>query len=413
MLPTSLSPSPSPTASRHRCQVRPVFTVGGLYSLANGVAWIMRDLAAALGRQGSPVTVCAAECWGRGARSVHSVFEEPTRWVSARGLWLGGLSWAPGLPERMAEVIADADLVHNHSLWMLPNSYGSRIAARQSKPVIVTAHGALEPWAMRNSGWKKKIVGRLFQNQDLQQASCIHVNSQAEVEGIRRYGLNPPVAVIPNGINPEPFENLPDADLLHSQFPELQNKLLVLFMARLHEKKGLGHLIPAWGNVAKEFPDWHLAVAGPDRGYEATARQLVKDLQISSSVTFVGNLQGDQKLSALAAAEIFVQPSFSEGFSMSVLEALAARCPVLITPGCNFPEVAEAEAGIIAEPDVEKTTQALRSLLKLSHQKRQAMGSNAHQLIRRGYTWDHVAGQTLDLYSWLVRGGPAPAFVVR
>ncbi len=135
--------------------MKPVFVVGGLYSLANGVAWIMRDLAAALGRAGSPVTVCAADCYGRGLASIGHVFEPPSRWVSAKGLWLGGLSWSPALKRQMGRTVSEADLIHNHSLWMLPNSYGSRAARRQHKPVVITAHGALEPWALEHSGWKK------------------------------------------------------------------------------------------------------------------------------------------------------------------------------------------------------------------------------------------------------------------
>src|SRR5690606_25050928 len=165
--------------------------------------------------------------------------EPPSTWVSGRGLWLGGLSWSPPLKRKMREVIREADIVHNHSLWMLPNSYGSRIAARDDKPVVITAHGALEPWAMKNSGWKKRVVGRLFQEYDLQQADCIQVNSHAEAAGIRRYGLRCPIAVIPNGIHLPDFADLPPRENFDDIVPHAGGKRIALYMARLHEKKGL------------------------------------------------------------------------------------------------------------------------------------------------------------------------------
>lgn len=392
--------------------VKPVFVVGGLYSLANGVAWIMRDLAAALARIGSPVTVCAADCWGRGAASIGHIFEPPTRWVSSRGLWMGGLSWSPALRRRMTETIDRADVVHAHSLWMLPNSYAAQIAGKQSKPLVFTAHGALEPWALRNSGWKKRVVGRWFQNRDLRQASCIHVNSLSEADGIRRYGLDVPIAVIPNGISPEEFSQLPPSDEFHQRFPETKDKKIVLFMARLHEKKGLGHLLPAWSRLWRNHPDWHLVLAGPDSGYESTARQHVRESGMDSSVTFTGNLQDRQRLAALAVADVFVQPSFSEGFSMSVLEALTCGLPALITPGCNFQEAADAGAAVCVEPTTDETEQGLRQLIDVSADVRERMGRAGRNLIQEGYTWDSVARRTQSLYDWLLNGGQPPSCVL-
>jgi glycosyltransferase involved in cell wall biosynthesis len=392
--------------------MKPAFVVGGLYSLSNGVAWIMRDLAAALGRAGSPVTVCAADCWGRGAASVGHIFEPPTKWISARGLWLGGLSWSPPLKWKIEQVIREADIVHNHSLWMLPNSYGSRLAARHDKPVVITAHGALEPWAVQNSGWKKRVVGRWFQNQDLQRADCIHVNSRAEVEGIRQRGLRCSIAVIPNGIHPPDYEDLPAAESFRAQFPQTRDRKIALFMARLDKKKGLGHLIPAWQRVVTRHSNWHLVLAGPDTGYESTARMLVGNLHLQGSVTFTGPLHGNAKRAALAAADIFVQPSFSEGFSMSILEAMACRLPVLITPSSNFAEVVSAKAGLCVEPYVDGTADGLESLLALSAEERTSMGERARSLIESRYTWGHVAETTLSLYRWLIDGGTPPECVV-
>lgn len=393
-------------------EMKPVFVVGGLYSLANGVAWIMRDLAVALGRLGAPVTVCGAECWGRGAGSIGHIFDPPSQWVSAKGLWLGGLSWSPALRWRMRDIIHHSDIVHNHSLWMLPNSYGSRIAARQHKPVLITAHGALESWALNHSRMKKRIVEQMFQRRDLLRADCLHVNSAAEVQCLRDYGLKTPVAIIPNGVALAALDQPASRDLIEDRFPELRDKRLVLFMARLHRKKGLEHLLEAWAILAARFCEWHLVVAGPDRGFEESARRVVQQRQLSSRVTFTGPLMDELARSARNAAEVFVQPSFSEGFSMAILEAMAAGCPVLISPGCNFPEVAEAGAGVIVDPDRDSTIDGLTQLLSLSTEERAAMAARGRQLIEQQYTWDTVAGKTLELYRWMCSGERRPEFVV-
>lgn len=389
--------------------MKPVFVVGGLYSEANGVARIMRDLASALGRAGAPVTVYGAECFGRS--SIGHIFDPPSRWIAKRGFWLGGLSWSPRLKHVMRDGIRQADVVHNHSVWMLPNSYGSRIAESTNKPVVITAHGTLEPWALSHARWKKRLAGLWFQDRDLRAADCIHVNSRRELESIRAYGLKCPVAVIPNGIRLEEFDPLSDARLLRDTFPELKNKRISLFMARLHQKKGLDLLLQAWSRLNHEFPDWHLVIAGPDCGFGRQARRLADELELDRSVTFTGNLQGTMRLAALSAADVFLHPSYSEGFSMAVLEALSCRLPALITPGCNFREASDAGAAVEVRPTVDDTEAGIRRLLALSDHDRANMGTAARRLIETHYTWDRVAHQTLDLYNWLSRGAPCPPTV--
>ncbi|MBX3437495.1 MAG: glycosyltransferase [Planctomycetaceae bacterium] len=391
--------------------LKPMFVVGGLYSLANGVAWIMRDLAAALGRAGAPVDVYAADCWGRGAASIGHIFDPPSRWISRKGMWIGGLSWSPQLKPVMRRAVAEHDIVHNHSLWMLPNSYSARAAFTLHKPLIITAHGALEPWALSNASWKKQLVGAMFQRSELLRADCLQTNSRAEIDGLRRYGITAPVAVIPNGVDLPVLDQPAARHLLEARHPDLANKRWILFMARLHVKKGIEHLLRAWAQLAASHPDWQLVVAGPDNGFEAASKAIVSSLSIDSRVTFTGNLQGDLSRAARQGAEIFAQPSFSEGFSMAILEAMASRCPVLITPGCNFPEAADAGAGLIVAPDVESTADGLARLLEMSDAERQQMGERGRQLIERGFTWDRVAKKTLELYRWTLSGGPSPDFV--
>ena len=404
---------PTPAVSEPLVSLKPLFVVGGLYSLSNGVAWVMRDLAAALGRAGSPVGVYGADCYGRGEASVGQVFDPPTRWVTAKGLWLGGLSWSPGIKTALARDIPHADIIHNHSLWMLPNAYSSSIAHQHGKPVLISSHGTLEPWAWRHSGWKKKLVGRWFQYRDLERAACIHVFNHTEIEGVRTAGFRNPIAVIPNGVHLPDFEEQVSSELFLNTFPETRGKRLALFMARVHEKKGLGHLLPAFGQLAAKYPDWHVVIAGPDAGDMTRSRAMVDQFAIRDRVTFTGALQGELKASARAAAQAFLQPSFSEGFSMSIIEALACRLPVLLTPGCNFPEAVTAGAAISVDPTVEDCTRGLHELLSQTPTELRAMGERGRRLIESRYQWDTVAQDTMRLYRWLISGGSAPEFVVQ
>ena len=381
--------------------MKPAFVVGGLYHRANGVAWIMRDLAAAMGRAGSPVSVYAAECPRAGLDSIGSIFQPPSTWIGRPGRWWGGLSWSPKLREILERDIGQLDVIHNHSLWMLPNSYASQLGRRTGKPVLFTIHGTLEPWALSHSRWKKQIVGRWFQFRDLRSANCLHVNSLRELQSVRAAGFGNPVAVIPNGINLPEFESLPERTVFFRSHPQLVGKKLLLFMARLHKKKGLDHLLQSWAVLAGEFTDWHLVIAGPDDGYQKSCEEMIARSGIGGSTTLVGSLHDQDKLAALHAADIFVQPSHSEGFSMSVIEAMACKLPVLISHGCNFPEAAQAGAGIEVTADCAGTIAGLRWLMKISTSDRRKMGESGKNLVQRDYTWDRVAESMLQVYRWL------------
>ncbi len=387
------------------------FCVGGLHSEGSGVARIVCDLANALASKGSPVDVYTAKCQEQGATD--HMLRAPNRLLTEPGKWMGRLAYSPALRQRFEADMDEIDVVHNHSLWMLPTSYAARVAQRRGVASMFTIHGFLEPWALTRSRWKKRLVGWAFQNRDLRRSTCIHVNSRSELANVRAYGLKNPMAIIPNGIHLSEFENLPDREVFVEQYPELADKKICLFLSRLHEKKGLGHLVEAWGRVANEFSDWQLVVAGPDDGYEEEVKRRVTEFGVEESVTMTGALYGEDKYAALSAADVFALPSFSEGFAMAVLEALACGLPSLITPGCNFPEVVEHGAGVEVTADVKGTEVGLRGLLMRSEAERAVMCDNALSLIRERYTWDRVAESLLEVYRWMQGGGDLPEAVVK
>ena len=400
--------APSKTAPQADT-VHVAFVVGGLYTQASGVARIVCDLANALARRNAPVDVYTAQCNGRDV--AREMLLAPNRLFVAPGAWMFRLSRSPELKRMLETAMPDIDLVHNHSIWMLPNSYATRSALRHNKPVIYTAHGTLEPWSLARSRWKKRLARLWFQDRDLHQADCIHVNTYNELEGIRRFGLKQPAAVIPNGVDLAAIDAPISGPTFDEMFPQVGGRKICLFLSRLHAKKGLVPLLHAWARIAGDFKDWLLVLAGPDDGGRNEALQLIDALGLQKSVLLTGPLFQDAKRAALAAADVFVLPSFSEGFSMAVLEAMAARLPVLLTPGCNFDAADKADAGIMVNPEPAAVADGLTALLALSDGKRREMGQRGRDLVERSYTWDIVAGQMQALYCWLAGSTAQPDFV--
>lgn len=385
---------------------RVAFVLGKLFNEAAGVSTSSTKLAHACGQLGGRVDVYTAECKGRPV--ARHLVSEPTRCITAPADWLGGLSRAPQLNRLLSEAISEIDVVHNHTLWMLPNKYASNLARKHRKPVVFSPRGSLDPWCLARSRWKKRIAGIWFQNRHLRQAACIHALTQFEVRSIRAFGLQNPVAIVPNGVTLTDYDSLPDREAFDRDHPEVEGKRICLSLSRLHKKKGLLHLVEAWSRLSQEHDDWQLVIAGPDDGLETQIRKLIKELDLDQMVTLTGGCFGAKKLAILSAASLFVLPSFSEGFSNAVLEAMACRLAALITPGCNSPEAIEAGAAIEVLPNVDDTERGLRTLLASSAAELAEMGRRGRALVEEKYTWTKVALEMLAVYRWLVGSGPPP-----
>ncbi len=306
---------------------------------------------------------------------------------------------------------SDADLVHCHGLWMYPGVVARQFASRHNKPFLISPHGMLEPWALNHSRWKKRLAAWTFEKRNLDSAACLHALCSTEAENFRRCGLCNPIAVVPNGVDTALFQTPPARAALEARFPMLCGRRWALFLSRIHPKKGLLHFLQAW-QAAGVASEWVLIAAGPDEGgHEAEAKRLSAELGVAGRVCFTGPLHGDDKLAALAGAELFVLPSFSEGFSVAVLEAAAASLPVMLTPQCNFPELAKAGAAIEVSPDVAGCLAGLRRILGLAEAERQAMGERGRELVARNYAWPVIAEQMIRVYHWLIEGGNPPACV--
>jgi poly(glycerol-phosphate) alpha-glucosyltransferase len=324
----------------------------------------------------------------------------------------GNFRWSPAL--KRAFLKQRANIAHLQSLWM-HTSIIMRLWSRvHRRPYVTTLHGMLDPWAVRNSGWKKKLCSAAYERGCLEGAACLHVFTEGELVSARQAGLENAVCIIPNGVDlPEPVIAPPP---WQAALPPKQKTLL--FLGRFHPKKGLVSLLSAWGALRQRSPDvtrgWSLVLAGWDQGRHERELQLrTSQLGMDAHVHFAGPLFGEAKAAAYAHADACVLPSLSEGLPMTVLEAWSYGKPVLMTPQCNLGEGFEAGAAIEACPEADSLEQGLATLLGASDGERAAMGRRGLELVKRKFTWPRVATEMHAVYRWLVGGGAAPACVVR
>ncbi|WP_169976454.1 glycosyltransferase [Tautonia rosea] len=339
---------------------------------------------------------------GRGEERVEIVTPTPSRREALDlpvGLTLHG-------PEAdFDEAIRQAAIVHMHGLWQFQTRRGSAVARRFGVPYLIAAHGMAEPWALKHKAIKKRVYTALVEGKNLRRASCLHALSRPEIGHLRALAPKATVCFVPNGVDLGPFENLPDRSALEAEHPELVGKFLLLFYGRLHVKKGLDLLAEAMGTLAKDRPEVQILLAGHDDGALSPFQIQMEGLGLADRVTQLGHVSGSAARKVWGAANAFVLPSYSEGFSMAILEALAARLPVVVTTACHFPELDRAGGGIVVEPTGKGVTEGLRSILDRSEEERAALGHRGRALVESQYTWDRQAERLAEVYRWLAGGG--------
>lgn len=311
---------------------------------------------------------------------------------------------APGMIRALPRLIGDVDVVHLHSLY-LPHSWATGdFARRRGVPYIVRPHGTLDPYIYRRRRFRKWIVETIFQNRVNRNAAAFHYTTQEEMELAEPYTFGRPGFVAPLGVNLDRFADLPPASDLRQRYPELGDRKIVLFYSRLDFKKGLDILIPAFADAVRRGQDLALVIAGPDHGMEAKAREWVIEHGVADRCVFTGMLQGAGALSALSGADLFVLPSYSENFGISVIEAMACGLPVLISDRVNIWREVQADGGgVVAPPEIPAFSQHLYELMG-DPDLRAAMGSAAKASVAQRFTWDQVAHRLVDVYAAIKDG---------
>ena len=297
------------------------------------------------------------------------------------------LFYAPGLARAAAELLVPgATVAHGHGLYVYPNYAVGRRAWQRGVPLVYHPHGMLEPWILARSRAKKQLAHWLFEDANFRSARLWRALTVREADQIRGLGLTAPVVVLPNGIEPAAFDFPVPRPL-----PQ-QDRRQILFLGRLHPKKGLPMLVAAWARLVTQARDWELVIAGPDEnGHRAEVEAQVRAAGLTDTVQFRGAVTGEAKRNCWREAEVFVLPSHSEGFPMAVLEACAAGLPVVATDACNFPELKAAEAGWECPATVEGVTAALGEAIVASDVERRQRGERGRRLVETRYAWPGIA----------------------
>lgn len=325
------------------------------------------------------------------------------------------LGYARGLMGELSAAAAanGPTVISQHGLWLYYGSVSRRIGGRAGAPVLVHPHGMLEPWALNRSAWKKKIVGALWEHGNLRRARCIRVTAPTELESVRGFGLKNPVALIPNGVDVDDFARLPGPATLGELGRELEGRRAVLFLSRVHPKKGLPLLLKAWSRLSRAREGWALVIAGPDEvGHTRRLKELASSLGVERSVIFCGPLYGERKLAALSLAELLVLPAYSENFGVVVAEALAAGLPVLTTRGTPWKDLVGKGCGWHVETTEKALGEALREALGLPPPALRRMGARGREWMARDYSWSVIGEQMFKVCEWMHGGGAPPPCVV-
>jgi len=354
--------------------------------LAGGMFESVKGLAAAMVANGEDVSVLSAsDEW--------TDLDRPA-WAEAppKPMLSGGFAAAIFGQALTKALLDDApDLVHVHGIWGVAARATTAWMQRTNRPVVVSPHGMLDPWALRRSRWKKRVSRGLWEGRLLRRARFIHALNPTEADAIVAGGWRRPIVTIANGVN------LPGPKL-SALNPEAKRSLL--FIGRLHPKKGLTPLLQAWAATPASLRDrWILRIAGWDEvGLLADLKSLTHSLMIQNQVEFIGPVFGEEKDAVLRSASAFILPSFSEGMPVAVLEAWSYGLPVFMSAACNLPKGFDVGAAFEVGVTPDAIAPVLASLMG-DESALQAAGLKGLALVEADHVWSVIARDMYAAYT--------------
>ena len=284
------------------------------------------------------------------------------------------------------------DILHLHQIWTLDLHAASVVARESGLPYIIAPRGSLEPWALKQKAFKKRMAMAIYQRHDLDCAVALHATSNAEAEQFKSLGLKASIFLSVNAVN------VPDHLPVWSQHTDGKHR--VLFLSRIHHKKGLLKLVQAWGRIRPV--GWKVEVVGFDTdGYLERCLSEADRLGIREDFICTGPLQDEAKWAAYRRADLFVLPTYSENFGIVVAEALYAGIPVITTKGTPWREI-NGTCGWWIDIGVEPLADALQQAIKLSDDERRLMGVEGRKIIEKNYMWKPVAQTLRKVYQELL-----------
>lgn len=330
-----------------------------------------------------------------------SVLDVPTdRFVDHEGVQVryfarttsAGYAFSVALARYLIREVRNFDLVHVTSTFSFPATMAEIAARRAGRPYVVSPRGSLQQWALGQKRWKKVPYWTLIERGNLRTAAALHATSTSEADDIQGVLPGAPVFIVPNGCD---AVSVPEA---------AREPARVVFLGRIHKKKGFDVLVPALSEVARAIPEVETIVAGPDQDGEwRRIEQNVEKATPRPRVRYVGPVYGEEKYRLLASATVFVLPSHSENFGISVVEAMACGTPVVVSRNCPWEEVRTSGAGHWVENTPEAVASAILQVLKDRPAAKRM--SQAGRALARKYSWPELGRSMAREYQMLVGKG--------
>ena len=315
---------------------------------------------------------------------------------------LRGLEWSSALSAGLKQACKTADVNQSNSLWMIPNIYPYKAVAGTRCKLVTAPRGTLSPCSLSRSKLKKKIFWMVAQKAALRGTDMFHATSEKEYDEIRNAGYRQPVAVVPIGMD------IPQVDKndLNKSVRLLRR---VAFFGRLHPIKAVANLVKAWGMIPND--NWELVIAGPDCGAQADLESIVRSQKLQR-VRFVGEINGADKYTFLSQADIYVLPSLTENFGVTLAEALACGTPCIASHGTPWSGLEKEQAGKWVPIGVAPLAEALKEIMAMSDGERRLMGDRGRAWIERDFSWRGIGEKMKLSYEWLLGRSAKPEWVV-
>lgn len=308
-----------------------------------------------------------------------------------------GFLFAPAMRRSIGEILPSVDVVHTQMPFVYPTTIAGRLAISAQKPLFYNQRGSFHPERLKYRGLKKRLYIEFIEKPIMRRAAGLIALTASEIDSYRDLGIETPCYLIPNGIDVGRFRRTSRPETL-SDLQIAETSRVILFLGRLHPSKGVDLLVEAFLRIATRHPEAMLVIAGPDEhGFAERMRTEIAQHDLASRVIWPGMVVGDRKLDLLARADLFVLPSTGEGFSIAILEALASATPVIISPECNFSEVAEAGAGMVVARDAELYANAISHFLSDSESLTLA-ADRAYALARDKFAWKPIVDRLEKIY---------------
>jgi glycosyltransferase involved in cell wall biosynthesis len=385
-------------------QVVPYFYPAWAYG---GPGKLVYDTSLFFAHQGHSVTVYTGDGYDQTSRMPRKFHVPATdfkvRYFSNLSNFLAytyNVFFTPGLYLTALLELHTFDVVHIHDFYTLQNFYLGALCRIMGKPYVLSVHGCLEEQRLAQQSRFKQFFLWLYGRQLLKHASHLIATSDNEVKSYLDFGVaKEKISLLGHGVNPSEFAT-PLTKIACRQKMDLPNKVIITFLGRVHRIKGLDRLVKAI-KLLSDTPELHFVIAGSDDGYQAELEAEIKALGVEDKITRLGTCFGKTKAQLFKASDIFIYPSYSEGFSLGILEAAAAGLPLILSTGCHFDQVTHNHAGLVVSNEPKALAKAI---LKLATDEplRRRSGQNAGKLIEAHFSMAAIGNQLLKRYESLI-----------